>query len=439
MKKLKRLVCALLAVLTVFSILPTAAFASTRRPMIDDSWMDAFTDIPIGAYYESAVQWAKDLKITSGTTETTFSPQNYVSRCQMLMFIWVLAGSDRSYGNYAAPFTDVSDDAYYRDAVGWAVHRKITSGTSETTFSPDNAITWEQAITFVYKAFSESNSVQPTEAGKLASYSCASYAEPAYKWANNHQYLAGIPEFAEHSEFVGGDFVTRGMAIYLLWEMTTGEYLTSRIEKMVSWAENQKNKTWYDFNNEYKNYVTWKATDWCELFVGLCAWKYNMTGFRASGCPIPESNPYLGEAGETIWRLLGRNNMYMPSEILNDSEWYNWRTRVSMSDLDFKLDKAIEIDSRFMPRRGDIFFVQKGGYNTILSDCWCGHVGIVTDAKPVNGKVKIYTIEGNTSGDEYASEYWKTSKVDTGVYVVDPATGKIDGMNWTIFGFGRIS
>ncbi len=71
---------------------------------------------------------------------------------------------------------------------------------------------------------------------------------------------------------------------------------------------------------------------------------------------------------------------------------------------------------------------------------WFSHVGFVTKAESLgNGKVRIYTIEGNTSGNEYADEYWKTSRVDTGKYVVNLATGEVDDNSWNILGFGRIS
>ena len=426
MKKLKRLVCALLAAITVFSVLPASTVTTYAA--------QSFTDVPIGAYYEDAVQWAKTNGITSGTSATTYSPLNNVTRCQMLTFIWGMAGKNTSYGSEASVFTDVPADAYYRNAVGWAKHFGIAGGKTPTTFCPNDTITIAEAIVFMYKAYSKINGAgKATGAGQLQSISGSPYYKEAFNWANGKGYLATIPNFMALNKFNKDTVVNRGMAMYLLWEMKTGMYQNSRVDKMMNRAQ-------YYCYNAYTAADFDFDTDWCEKFVGQCAMEAGMTGYRDSGCPIPESNPYLGEAGETIWRLLRRGNMYMPNEILQGSAWSNWRTRVTEYDPELELDKAKEIGLKFMPRRGDIFFVQKGGYTTIFGDDWFSHVGFVTKAEPAgNGKVRIYTIEGNTSGDPNASEYWRTSRVDTGVYVVNLATGKVDDSSWNILGFGRIS
>ena len=112
-----------------------------------------FTDVPVGSYYYDAVLWAVEKGITKGTSETTFSPNLNCNRAQIVTFLW------RSEKSPAAgtvnPFADVKADAYYADAVLWAVKESVTKGTSETTFSPDADCTRAQIVTFIWRALAE--------------------------------------------------------------------------------------------------------------------------------------------------------------------------------------------------------------------------------------------------------------------------------------------
>ena len=110
-----------------------------------------FTDVPKGSYYEMAALWAVENGITKGTSDTTFSPDATCSRAQIVTFLW------RSQKSPAVgslnPFTDVSANAYYTDAVLWAVEENITKGTTATTFSPDADCTRAQIVTLLYRAY----------------------------------------------------------------------------------------------------------------------------------------------------------------------------------------------------------------------------------------------------------------------------------------------
>lgn len=109
-----------------------------------------FTDVAVGAYYRDAVLWAVKNGITSGTSETTFGPNDNCTRAQIVTFLWRAAGSPEpeSLSNFA----DVSTDSYYAKAVAWAVEQGITKGTSDTTFSPNATCTRAQAMTFIYRS-----------------------------------------------------------------------------------------------------------------------------------------------------------------------------------------------------------------------------------------------------------------------------------------------
>lgn len=112
----------------------------------------AFTDVKSGAYYEKAVAWAVENKVTTGTSATTFSPDATVTRGQSVTFLWKANNSPAAEGTSA--FTDVAASAYYASAVNWAVEKGVTSGMSATTFSPNSNCTRAQIVTFLYRAAS---------------------------------------------------------------------------------------------------------------------------------------------------------------------------------------------------------------------------------------------------------------------------------------------
>lgn len=107
-----------------------------------------FADVAEDAYYAQAVLWAVENGITKGMSETTFSPDQTCTRAHAVAFLYRLAGSPAVTGS---SFQDVAADAYYNAAVAWAVQQGITNGTSETTFSPDETCTRAQIVTFLYR------------------------------------------------------------------------------------------------------------------------------------------------------------------------------------------------------------------------------------------------------------------------------------------------
>ncbi len=167
-----------------------------------------FTDVSASAWYAEPVKWAVDKKITTGTSPTTFSPDTTCTKAQIITFIWRAMGepkytisynpfTDVNYKDYyfasswwayekgmvekskfeadkfvtradtvvylwkmsgspdvgtAGTFTDIPADADYAKAVSWAVQNGITSGTSETTFSPDDTCTRAHIVTFLQRA-----------------------------------------------------------------------------------------------------------------------------------------------------------------------------------------------------------------------------------------------------------------------------------------------
>lgn len=110
----------------------------------------SFVDVPANAYFADAVKWAVDKGITNGLSDTMFGPYASCTRAQIVTFLWRAAGSPEP--KTASSFADVPANAYFADAVAWAVENGITNGMTETTFAPDATCTRGQSVTFLYRA-----------------------------------------------------------------------------------------------------------------------------------------------------------------------------------------------------------------------------------------------------------------------------------------------
>lgn len=110
----------------------------------------SFADVPASAYYAKAVAWAVENGITNGMTETTFAPNATCTRGQSVTFLHRALGKKVES---SASFTDVKSDAFYADAINWAVANNVTNGTSATTFSPNADCTRAEIVTFLYRAY----------------------------------------------------------------------------------------------------------------------------------------------------------------------------------------------------------------------------------------------------------------------------------------------
>ena len=108
-----------------------------------------FSDVINTDYYAKAVAWAVEKGITTGTSPTTFSPNEPCTRAQIVTFLY--RGSGTTVHSGATPFVDVNANDYFAKAVNWAVSERITTGTSPTTFSPNEKCTRGQIVTFLYR------------------------------------------------------------------------------------------------------------------------------------------------------------------------------------------------------------------------------------------------------------------------------------------------
>lgn len=145
-----------------------------------------FADVSADDYYYEAVKWASENGVTGGIGENLFGAKLPCTRAQIVTFLWRAAGSPEPKG--MSGFVDVSADAYYAKAVAWAVEQGIVSGTSATTFSPDAVCTRAQSVAFLYRAFGE----KANKAAGFSDVSADAYYADAVAWAVENGVASGI-------------------------------------------------------------------------------------------------------------------------------------------------------------------------------------------------------------------------------------------------------
>lgn len=152
-----------------------------------DEEPNPFADVSASSYYYNAVQWAVKNGITGGTSATTFSPDAPCTRAQAVTFLWRAADSPAP-SSTEMPFADVPTDAYYYNAVLWAVENGITGGTSATTFSPDAPCSRGQIVAFLWRS---KQSPMVAAENPFMDVNAADYYHDAVLWAAENGITGG--------------------------------------------------------------------------------------------------------------------------------------------------------------------------------------------------------------------------------------------------------
>ena len=182
-----------------------------KAPQGRVSYTEPFTDVTAGVYHD-AIMWAYKSKITTGVTDTTFVPNGSCTRAQIVTFLYRAAGSPEVAENVTNPFTDVSKDSVYYNAIMWAVEKKITTGITETTFEPNSPCTRAQIVTFLYRE-AGSPELAKDAANPFSDVSDSSVYYNAILWAVEKKITTGVTG----TTFVPNDTCTRAQAVTFLF------------------------------------------------------------------------------------------------------------------------------------------------------------------------------------------------------------------------------
>ena len=176
--------------------------------MEDNSMLNFFYDVPNNAYFYEAVKWAVENGITTGVGNDLFAPEQPCTRAQIVTFLWRAAGSPEPKGA-ASGMTDVVSGSYYEKAVAWAIENGITTGTTTSTFSPDVTCTRAQAVTFLARALS----AKAASAAEFSDVPNDSYFADAVAWAAAN----GVTEGIGGGLFGSDNDCTRGQIVTFLY------------------------------------------------------------------------------------------------------------------------------------------------------------------------------------------------------------------------------
>lgn len=183
-----------------------ACTVTVSKPLVPEVPGTSFTDVPAGAYYEEAVGWAVEKGITKGTSDSTFTPDGVCTRAQAVTFLWRAAGSPAAKAG-SLPFADVKAGSYYDDAVRWAVENGVTVGTSATTFSPNATCSRAQIVTFLWRA---QKSPAAGSANPFDDVAGSAYYADAVQWAvqKNITKGTGATAFSPNANCIRAQIVT---------------------------------------------------------------------------------------------------------------------------------------------------------------------------------------------------------------------------------------
>ena len=192
-----------------FTFIMPAGKVEVKATFTEELKISPFRYVPTDAYYYEAVKWAQKKGITGGIGNDLFGPYQPCTRAQIVTFLWRAAGAP--VVNYAMDLTDVPSDAYYAEAVRWALSQGITTGTADGKFSSNAPCTRAQAVTFLFRASKASADGAPAFSDVAAN---AYYAE-AVKWATDN----GITNGTTSSTFSPGSGCTRAQIVTFLWRL----------------------------------------------------------------------------------------------------------------------------------------------------------------------------------------------------------------------------
>ena len=142
-----------------------------------------FTDVPRTEWYYEAVSYVATEGLMNGVSTTQFNPNGTASRAQIVTILWRLAGEPSAL---TGAFTDVPAGEYYSTAVAWASRQGIVTGVGNNRFEPNSNITREQLAVILYR-YAQDAGYSTTASGSITGYydyaRVNGYARTALQWA----------------------------------------------------------------------------------------------------------------------------------------------------------------------------------------------------------------------------------------------------------------
>lgn len=291
---MKKSIALLLFLSMLWGLLPSGAYAADSP----------FADVPPGRYYYDAVLWAVGQEITNGTDPGLFSPDDQCTRAQVVTFLWRALGKPAV--SVPCPFQDVTAEKYYYNAVLWAVQAGVTTGTSASTFSPEDVVTRAQFVTFLWRALGK-----PAASGGVgfSDVEPSRYYYDAVLWAAE----AGVTTGTGGGRFSPEESCLRGQTVTFLYRalgnynpggeeptvpvesITVSETVSRTVELTYGWGV----PCWH-FEVNLKNESDKPVTVTKITIQDLCAGKDVYAPYEVNMDALRDMFDLTAEPGETI-------------------------------------------------------------------------------------------------------------------------------------------
>lgn len=209
--------CTANASYTLWQYSATGAVTGISGDVDLDRWYGGLIDVPANAWYHDAVSWALDKGVTYGTSESTFSPHNECTRAQIITFLWRYEGNP-STSTDSNPFSDVNVTKYYAEPVIWAYNCGVTTGTSDTTFGTDGEISRKDAVTFLWRL---AGSPEPESSSPFTDVPGGEYYTDAVAWAAEN----GITNGTGNNCFSPDGICTRAQIVTFLYNASKADVI----------------------------------------------------------------------------------------------------------------------------------------------------------------------------------------------------------------------
>jgi hypothetical protein len=161
----------------------------------EEDWVMPFQDVPQNSYYYAPVAEMTERGLFEGVTSTSFQPGTSMTRAMLITVLWRMAGQPNVGTN--SGFQDVSASSYYAQAVTWAASKGIAQGFTATSFGPNQVLTREQLVTFLYR-YAQTMGYSTSAYNNLTKFqdvsTTTSYAIPPFRWAVGAGIIEGITD-----------------------------------------------------------------------------------------------------------------------------------------------------------------------------------------------------------------------------------------------------
>lgn len=183
-----------------------------------------FSDVNTSADYYNGLEYLYINNIINGTTDSTFSPDVYMSRAMLVSMLYRIEGEPEVLIDASNKFLDIKNEDWYSDAVIWANTEGLVNGVTETLFAPNENLTKEQVIVILDRYYenyylNNNNFLDVSSLDNVEGIADIELASSYSKEAINNMYEFGILYTDKNNRLSPQSDISRADVAYMLGEL----------------------------------------------------------------------------------------------------------------------------------------------------------------------------------------------------------------------------